>query len=124
MNEKTEHVDLLGQEIKVGDYIGYAAIDGQSAIMRIGQVIELKSVKDRRGDVTNKVFCKSWSSLRSKRFSDSDEVERSGRQKNVTLSFLTRIVVLDPNTISEKVKRDLDGPICDFWGTPIIKNEA
>ena len=126
MNEKSEHTDLFGRAIKPGDYIAYSGSEGRCPVIRIGQVIELKTVvkdkwKDEPTETVAKVFCKSWSNFRSEGFSwgeDADK-EKSGRQKNVTLGFLTRVVVIDPSTVSEKVKKDLDGPICDYRGLPI-----
>jgi len=116
MNEKSEHTDLFGRPITPGDYIIYSAADGRSATLRVGQVIKLTTVKGYDNNVTAKIYCKSWSNFRSESW---NEKKRSGRQKNVTLSFLTRVVVIDPSTISEKVKKDLDGPMCDWLGNPI-----
>lgn len=116
MNEKSEHTDLFGRPIKVDDYIVYSAADGRSSTIRVGQVIELKTV----GSVA-KVFCKSWSNFKGTSTWRTEILgkEVSGRQKNVTLGFLTRVVVVDPSTVSDKVKRDLAGPICDHSGVPI-----
>lgn len=126
MNEKTEHTDLFGRTIKVGDYIVYSAVDGRSATLRVGQVLELKTItkdswRNEPKEVVAKVFCKSWSNFKgtSSWRAESLGHEPSGRQKNVTLGFLTRVVVVDPSTVSEKVKKDLDGPICDWSGKPI-----
>jgi hypothetical protein len=121
MNEKTEHTDLFDRPINVGDYIIYSASADRSSVLRVGQVLGLKFGKpDWNGDVAAKVLCKSWNNFRSEGFSWEDAgIERSGRQKNVTLGFLTRVVVVDPSTISDKIKRDLDGPICDYRGLPV-----
>lgn len=123
MNEKSEHTDLFGREIKVGDYIVYSALDTRSATLRVGQVLALKFTKPtysyrNDGKPVAKVFCKSWSNFRCSGWRAEDG-EVSGRQKDVTLGFLTRVVVVDPSTLSEKVKKDLDGPICDWLGKPI-----
>lgn len=125
MNEKSEHTDLFNRPIKVDDYIVYSAVDGRSATLRIGQVIALKTVKktgwDGKDEIIAKVFCKSWNNFKgtSSWRAEKNGAEPSGRQKNVTLGFLTRVVVVDPSTVSEKVKTDLAGPICDYWGKPI-----
>lgn len=119
MNQKTEHTDLFGRAINPNDYIVYSAVDGQSATLRVGQVISLKTVTDKySNETTAKIYCKSWSNFRSQGWNDK---ERSGRQKNVTLGFLTRVVVVDPITVSGKIKKDLDGPQCDWSGNPIGK---
>lgn len=125
MNEKTEHTDLFGREIKVGNYIVYAGAEDRSAVLRVGQVLKLTFAKNRRygePDVA-KVFCKSWNNFRSEGFSWREGLEPSGRQKNVTIGFLTRVVIVDPSTISDKIKKDLDGPICDWSGKPIGQKE-
>lgn len=121
MNEKSEHTDLFGRPIKVDDYIVYSAADGRSATIRAGQVIKLTTVKDYSGKVTAKVHCKSWSNFKGTSVwrANAAGKEPSGRQKNVTLGFLTRVVVVEPSTVSDKVKRDLAGPICDWAGNPI-----
>lgn len=116
MNQKTEHTDLFGREIKPDDYIVYSATDGQSSTLRAGQVISLKTVTDYYGKTTAKVYCKSWSNFKSDGWNGQ---ERSGRQKNVTLGFLTRVVVVDASAVSDKIKSDLCGPICDWKGDPI-----
>ena len=115
MSNTLEYKDMFGRDIHVGDYIVYAAMDGQSATLRSGQVIELKAPKNWRGEAEPKLFVKSWSNWKGAR----NDGEGSGRQKNVTLAFLNRVVVVDPNTVSPKVKADLDGPICDWSGKPI-----
>lgn len=121
MNTKSEHTDLFGRPINVGDYIVYSASDGRLAIIRIGQVIKLtsspKNKWDNDSEKVAKVFCKSWSNFRSEGWNHGEE--RSGRQKNVTLHFLTRVVVVDPATVSEKIKKDLNGPVCGWDGKPI-----
>lgn len=119
MNEKTEHTDLFSRPINVGDYIVYSATDGRSSTLRVGQVLELKTADkwSYKGDTSvAKILVKSWSNFRSEGYSDKGG---SGRQKNVTLGFLTRVVVVDPSTVSQKVKDDLAGPICGWDGKPI-----
>lgn len=114
-----EYKDLLGNEIKVDDFIVYGAVDGRSGVLRVGQVIELTYTKGGYGDVVPKVRVKSWSNSRT--FWGHDNEERSGRQKNVTLGFLDRMIVVQADQVNEKIKRDLEGPICDYTGTPITK---
>ena len=91
----SKHKDMFGRQIKVGDYIVYGAVDGRSGTLRAGQVIELKEAKDWRGVQTSKLFVKSWSNFH-------------GRQKNVTLSFLDRLIVVPAETLSENIKRALE----------------
>jgi hypothetical protein len=92
MNEKYEHTDLFGREIKVGDYFVYSAADGRSATIRVGQVLELRFGTPRRSDgrAAAKIYVKSWSNFR-------------GRQKNVTLGFLTRVVVVPKESVSDEI---------------------
>ena len=128
MNEKSEHTDLFGNQINVGDYIVYSAADGQSSTLRVGQVLELKMAEQKGWDhktMTSKkidvakVLCKSWSNFRSEGYSFGEPVECNGRQKNVTLGFLTRVLVVHPDSVSDKIKKDLDGPVCDYMGRPL-----
>lgn len=115
--------DLFGREINVGDYIVYAAADGRSATMRTGQVLKLTMSKQQwSGDEPEpKIFCSSWSNFRARGYGKDDE--KSGRQKNVTLGFLDRLVVVDASQVSDKIKKDLAGPVCGWDGKPLDKNE-
>lgn len=89
---------MFGQDIKVGDYIVYAGLADRSAVLRAGRVLELKD--------TGKVFCQTWNLFKSQGYS-WQEGERSGKQKNVTLGFLDRMVVVPAESVSEKIKHDL-----------------
>ena len=100
------HNDLFGNPINVGDYIVYSAVDGRSGTMRVGQVLELKP--------EGKVFSKSWSNFRS-----GWNKAGSGRQKNVTLSFTDRMIVVPQEMISEQIWLDLNGPAYSWDGKEI-----
>jgi hypothetical protein len=57
MKENVDYVeDLQGSQVAVGDTIAYAAIDGRSANLRIGTVIEIvpKHMKYDRWDADRK----------------------------------------------------------------------
>jgi hypothetical protein len=41
MSHSLEHRDVTGRLIGPGDYIAFAAVDGRSAVLRLGEVIEL-----------------------------------------------------------------------------------
>lgn len=110
-----KHVDMFGKEIKVGDFIVYGAVDGRSGTLRAGQVLELKETKNWSGEVEPKVFVKSWSNFRSKGWGAPDDT-RSGRQKNVTLGFLDRLIVVPEEVVGEKVKKDLAGDVANYRG--------
>lgn len=107
------HVDLFGREIKVGDYIVYGAIDGRSGTLRAGQVVGLAIVHGYGKD-TPKVRVKSWSNFRA----DPDR-DRSGRQKDVTLSFVDRLIVVPKSIVSKEVLKDLANPAVDWTGKEI-----
>lgn len=115
--------DLFGREIKEGDYIVYSAVDGRSATMRTGQVLKLTMSKPRwsSDEPEPKIFCSSWSNFRAKGWGKDDET--SGRQKNVTLSFMDRLIVINEDQISDKIKQDLAGPVCGWDGKPIEPKE-
>lgn len=113
--------DLFGRDIKVGDYIVYAAVDGRSATMRTGRVLELSHSKPSEygsDPIEPKITVSSWSNFRAK--GRSNDHERSGRQKNVKLGFLDRLVVVPEDKVSDKIKADLAGPVCDRRGKPVV----
>lgn len=110
MNTHT-HKDLFGKDINVGDYIVYSAVDGRSGTLRVGKVEALKvresGFSDDKPQPT--VFCRSWSNFNT--YEKDENGRQTGRQKNVTLGFLDRLIVIDPSQISEKIKLDLEGGI-------------
>lgn len=113
--------DLFGRDIKVGDYIVYAAVDGRSATMRTGRVLELSHSKPSEygsDPIEPKITVASWSNFRATGW--SNDHERSGRQKNVKLGFLDRLVVVPEDQVSDKIKIDLAGPVCDWSGKPVV----
>jgi hypothetical protein len=120
-----EYRDMFRREIKIGDYIVYGGSAGRSAVLRAGLVIELTCSKGKQwdgrtqtSDYEPKIRIKSWNNYRAER-SYKSGAEASGRQKDVTLGFLDRLIVVHPDTVSDKVKRDLAGPVTDYFGTPL-----
>jgi hypothetical protein len=91
-----QYKDLFGREIKAGDYITYAANDGRCGVLRVGQVIKLTRVENEyEDDVILKIQAKSayygilsWDD-------EGYEIKGWSRQKNVTLGFLDRLIVVD-----------------------------
>lgn len=112
-----EYKDLFGRDIKVGDYIVYGAVDGRSGTLRAGQVIELTYSKTGYHEPEPKIRVKSWSNFKQDRYNPSTgkHEEGSGRQKDVTLGFLDRLIVVPESVVSEKVKSDLAGEIPAPW---------
>lgn len=105
--------DMFGRDIKVGDYIVYAGLADRSGVLRAGRVIELTHSKTAYGDPIPKVKCESWNNFRSQGW--NNEV-LSGKQKAVSLGFLDRLIVVPAEIVSEKIKKDLVGPVADFMG--------
>lgn len=107
------HIDLFGRELKVGDYIAYSAVDGRSATMRVGKIEALKKREGRyAADQTYTVFCRSWSNYRnSSSWYKTSTGAPTGRQKNVTLSFVDRLIYVSPEMIPEHIKKELEGEI-------------
>ena len=108
-----QHLDMFGNEIKVGDYIIYAGSAGRCPVLRAGQVLKLSFKKESSmsgGVLIPKVFCSSWNNYKAEGWSTNDK-ERSGKQKNVTLSFMQRIVVVPESSVSQKIIDDLNGPL-------------
>ena len=113
--------DLFERDIKIGDYIVYAAVDGRSATMRTGRVLELSHSKPSEygfQPIEPKITVSSWSNFRAKGW--SNDHERSGRQKNVKLGFLDRLIVVPEDQVSDKIKAALAGPVCDRRGKPVV----
>jgi hypothetical protein len=111
-----EYKDMFGRDIKVGDYIVYGAVDGRSGTLRAGRVLELTygSVGYKCGP---KVKVDTWSNFRAQGWNGET---KSGKQsKAVSLGFLDRLVVVDPSTVSDKIKQDLAGPATNYWGDPV-----
>jgi len=95
-----KYKDLFGKEIKVGDYITYAANDGRCGVLRVGQVTELTHSKENySGKVIPKIRAKSA------RYGLSYKTDVYGweRQKDISLGFFDRLVVI-PNPPEKVVK--------------------
>lgn len=125
MNTNLVYKDMFGNDIKEGDYIVYGAVDGRSGTLRAGKVLKLTQTKpdkyypDREPEP--KVQVASWSNFRAEgSWRTQEGIEPSGRQKNVTLSFLDRMIVVPAEAMGEKIKRDLEGPIFNWDGTEVI----
>lgn len=121
---KFVYKDMFGHDIKVGDYIVYAALADRSGVLRAGRVLELTHSKPRWPDevVEPKVKAESWNNYRSQNVPwNNPAAEISGKQKSVTLGFLDRLIVVPESIVSAKVKADLDGPETDWQGLPLEK---
>jgi len=94
-----KYKDLLGKEIKVGDFITYAANDGRCGVLRVGQVTELTQAKEK-DYFTNKK--KSKIKVKSARWGCNDVWLR---QKDVFLEFFGRLIVVD--NLPEEVRNML-----------------
>jgi len=104
--------DMFGRDIRVGDYVVYAGLADRSAVLRAGRVLELTHSKTGYDDPEPKIKCESWNNFRSQGWSGE---ARSGKQKAVSLGFLDRLVIVPEEYVSERVKRDLDGPVESYW---------
>ena len=125
---KLVYKDMFDNPIKVGDYIVYAALADRSGVLRAGQVIELTYDKSRSswsdGPLTPKVRAKSWNNFQAENYEwkGTERVElprKSGRQKDVTLGFLDRLIVVPESQIPLFIKKDFDGPVMDWRGQPV-----
>lgn len=105
----SQYKDLFNREIKVGDYITYAALDGRCAVLRVGQVIELTKgtvagdeKKTPKVKIKSAYFGVDWHATSMK--------HRWVRQKNVTLGFLDRLIVVDnaPEEVVNVLKDERD----------------
>jgi len=116
----SEYRDMFGREIKVGDYVVYAAVDGRSAVQRVGRVTKLSSGSGSwRGESIPKIVCETWNYHQAVR-SDWDRETReythvpfgqSGKQsKQVSLGFLERLVIVPAEHVHPKIIEDLNQP--------------
>lgn len=83
--------DAVGREIKSDDYIVYAAIDCDSAVLRFGQVKSIVPVPAFGGV---KIKIKAKAAYRGYNW-ETKESDVWTRQKDVTLAFPSRISVID-----------------------------
>lgn len=81
--------DKLGREIKVGDFIVYGTLDGRSAALRIGKVLEIKD--DNRITTIGIDDKRVWNNYPARLNS-----------KVGYLQYSERIVVLDKKMVSEE----------------------
>ena len=95
--------DMFGRDINVGDYIVYGGLADRSAVLRAGRVVELKN---------GKVRAQSWNNYRAQGWGGK---VRSGKQKDVTLAFLDRMIVVPEDYVSQKIKTDLAGDVVSEW---------
>jgi hypothetical protein len=115
--EAAEYKDMFGREIKVGDYIIYAGVDGRSGVLRAGRVLKLTVGKSGWEKTTPKVTCDTWNYGNTVEWdhkanpSKATPFVKSGRQsKAVTLGFLERMIVVPEDYVHAKVKEDLANP--------------
>ncbi len=97
-----EYKDLLETKIEAGDYITYSVRQGDNPVLRLGRVLELKVSKhtmvSKAGEpqLLVRAYAQDW---------DNNWVPLS---KLVTLTKLSRVIVLDPNQLSTKLLNLLD----------------
>lgn len=103
-----EYKDLAGREIKVGDYVIYAALWSRSAVLKFGKVVSLAARK--HGEYSLKKEDTPTLRVTSvDNFLGKYELQNHGTP--ITLGFLDRVLVIDsvPDNIakllSQKTKR-------------------
>ncbi len=108
---------MFGNDIKVGDYIVYGGLADRSAVLRAGRVVALTQSKEKvrfydrsigefRNDYEPKIRCQSWNNFLSQ---DWGGKEKSGKQKDVSLGFFDRLIVVPEKIVSQKIKDDSAG---------------
>lgn len=91
----SDYKDLFNREIKVGDYITYAANDGRCGVLRVGQVVELTHSKEK-DYYANKKSPKIRAKSACYRTVDYVSMKRGWqRQKDISLGFFERLIVVD-----------------------------
>lgn len=93
----TKHIDLLGQELAVGDYVIYAALWDRSATLKIGRITQLKTRAESKYIEDGKIIPTVGVVSIDRSWSNEWEIQNNG--KELTLGFLNRLTKVDPNTI-------------------------
>jgi hypothetical protein len=95
--------DKLGKEIVVGCYLAYGHLLGRRAGLRIGKVLEVKTVRaEYYGNSTARITV----------IGIDDDWSREGIKlcsRQGTLQFPKRTIVLDPQSVPAHYKELLDG---------------
>jgi len=97
MQTNNPYKDLFGREIKIGDYITYAANDGRCGVLRVGRVVELTESKEINYcyNVESKIPKIRAKSARYRMIDYKTREYGWNRQKDVSLGFLDRLIVVD-----------------------------
>ena len=98
----SKYQDISGREFCIGDYIVYSALDGRSAVLRFGKIIELTEAKETdfyTKEKAPKIKCKSV---------NLDWGGQPVKQKDVLLSFFDRVIIIDPGNLTREVRNLLD----------------
>ena len=102
-----DHKDIAGRDIKVGDYIIYAALWDRSATLKYGKVTGLA---ERDGawcynaEPRKTPTVKIYSADRD--FNGKWELQKKGHV--VTLGYLDRLSVIEPHQVPADAKKLLD----------------
>jgi hypothetical protein len=103
----SDHKDIAGQEIKVGDYICYAALWDRSATMKFGKVTRLA---DRDEAYVYNRERKKIPTIRlrsvDRDWHDKWKVQAKG--KEITLGYLDRLIVVPAELVPPAAKELLD----------------
>lgn len=99
-----DYRDLACREISVGDCIVYSALLSRSAVLKYGVVKSLETRKD--GWSSDKLTPTLRVVTVDRSYTDNWQLQNNG--KPVTLGFLDRLLVIQPEMLPEAV-RDLLG---------------
>ena len=107
----TPHSDVFNNQLKVGDFVIYAASLGRSPILKVAIILELKSKKHSyRDEITYKVSVKT--AHRVGTYLKGRDTYEWSLQKNgspITLEFTNRMVKVSPKTLPAEVRSLLKG---------------
>lgn len=89
--------DIMGREIKVGDYIVYAATGGRSGIMKVGKVTNVEKLSAVTVDI--------WMNNDG---TGTLEIQNKGRP--VSFSYDGRMMVIPQDSVNPRIREFLDVP--------------
>ena len=100
-----EHKDLAGNDIRVGDYVAYAALWSRSAVLKFGIVVALKE-RGNTGTIGVITVDRSWmwGATPPRRIW---ELQNNGRE--ITLGFTDRCIVVSGSSVPNEVLGLLTG---------------
>lgn len=109
-----EYKDMLGNDIKVGDYIVYAALNYRTAEMRGAKVVELKVIEQRRWNEQARTYDPFLEGKLSVYAAELGFIDNSGRgprpmTRKASVSHLKNVLVVPRTNFTQDWLDAIDG---------------